>query len=240
MKATTITAQERQAKGFLVRLIDAVNTGQGESVNSVLRRALRGRRSERVEMVAFIEKMIEADDGLRIVAPTVSSLLRTSLASEELTNALAGTPTAGSDVDDELLTSDDVLRIARVRGEAEASILRQPMVESSALARALGSSSSNPREFARSARARGDVIGLPRPSGNAFPAFQVDRVRGEVWPIVVEINHLLGANEDPWGAASWWFTVDPTLETEPYHVVSDPTRADDLRRAARAALAAVE
>lgn len=240
MKAATLSADERRAKGFLARLVEAVNKGEAASVNSVLHHALGGRRREREEMVVLIEKMVEADPALRLVAPTVSSLLRTSIASEEVRNALAGTPTLVTDLEDERLTSDDVLRIARIRGEAEASILRQPMFESSVLARALGSSSSNPREFARVARARGDVIGLPRPKGHVFPVFQVDRARGEVWPIVVEINHLLGANEDPWGVASWWFTEDPILETEPYRLVSDPRRAEDLRRAARAALAAVE
>ncbi len=240
MKTGTVTASERQARNFLSRLIDAANRkGATDSPVDVTRTALRGRREERYGMVALIEQMVEADDSLRSVGPTVSSLLRTSLAAEELTKSLAGDGTMVDDVE-ELLTADDVLRIARVRGEAEAGILRHPMLDSSGLARALGSSSSNPREYASRVRARGDVVGLPRANGHVFPAFQVDVTRGRVWPIVVEINHRLDAKEDPWGVASWWLMSSPELGVEPYRLVSDPAREGDLRHAAALALAIVE
>jgi hypothetical protein len=138
-----------------------------------------------------------------------------------------------------MLTPDDVLRIAGVQGEAEASVLRHEMLDASALARLLGSTSANPREFVRSLRTRGEIVGLPRTGGYVFLAFQVNALRREVWPIVAELNRLLGARDDPWAVASWWFTRDSRLGTEPCELVTDSSRADDLRRAAARELAAV-
>jgi len=139
-----------------------------------------------------------------------------------------------------MLTPDDVPRIARVQGEAEASVLRHEMIEASALARLLGSTAANPRRFVRSLRTRGEVVGLPRTGGYLFPAFQVNARRREVWPIVAELNRLLGAKDDPWAVASWWFTRDSRLGAVPYELVTDPSRANDLRGAAARELAAVD
>lgn len=72
-----------------------------------------------------------------------------------------------------------------------------------------------------------------------FPAFQVNPSRREIWPVVAELNRRLGAADDPWVVASWWFTRDSRLGAEPHALVSDPARADDLRRAAARELAAI-
>lgn len=230
-------AHEERERGFVSRLAQAVSE-PSLPLTEAIRRLVGRRRADREQMISLIETLVESDDELRLVSGTVSSLLRSSLVAEDVRTALAGEP-AILDADEEMLTPDDVLRVARVQGEAEASVLRHEMLEASALARLLGSTSANPREFVRSLRTRGEVVGLPRTGGYVFPAFQVNASRREVWPIVAELNRLLGAKDDPWAVGSWWFTRDSRLSAEPYKLVTDPTRADDLRRAAGRELAAV-
>jgi hypothetical protein len=230
--------QEERERGFASRLAEAVSE-PSLPLGEAIRRLIGRRRANREEMVRLIEVLVESDDEFRLVSGTVSSLLRSTLAAENVRASLAG-EAAFVDVDEDVLTSDDVLSVARVQGEAEGSILRHAMVEASALARLLGSTSSNPREFARSVRSRGDVVALPRPSGYVFPVFQVHASRKEIWPIVAELNRLLGAVEDPWAVASWWFTRDSRLGAAPYTLVDEPGRADDLRLAAARELAPVD
>ena len=230
--------QEERERGFVNRLAEAVSE-PSLPVSEAIRRLIGHRRANREEMVRLIETLVESDDEFRLVSGTVSSLLRSSLAADDVRASLAG-EAAIVDLDEDVLTSDDVLRIARVQGEAEASVLRHEMVEASGLARLLGSTSRNPREFARSVRSRGEVVALPRPGGYVFPLFQVRTSRKEIWPIVAEVNRLLGAANDPWAVASWWFTRDSRLGAEPYALVDVPERAEDLRRAAARELAPVD
>ncbi|MCY7417300.1 MAG: hypothetical protein LH650_02170 [Chloroflexi bacterium] len=83
---------------------------------------------------------------------------------------------SADDVDD-AWTPDDVLRIARVRGQAEAAILSQLMFDAARAARAMGSRSSNVREYARQLRAKPGVLALPvDPSLGARPT---DLVAGD-------------------------------------------------------------
>lgn len=200
---------------------------------------LLGRRDETPDaLVAAIEKLVEADQVFESVAPTVNALLRASLVADPVADAFAGRPNIIDDAA-EWLSADDVLRIARVRGQAEAAILRQPMLRSSDLAAVLGSKATNPRDFARALRQRSDVVALPRQGGFLIPAFQVDRGRSEIWPIVVEINRLLGASDDPWAVASWWCSPDPHLGQPPAELVAEADRADELRMAARRELAPI-
>jgi hypothetical protein len=189
-------------------------------------------------LVDAIEELIGADTAFESVAPTVNALLRASLVADSVTHELAG-PANIIDSEDEWLSADDVLRVARVRGQAEAAVLRHPMLRSSALASLLGSSAANPREFARALRQGSEVVALPRRGRYLVPAFQIDRGRRELWPIVVEVNRLLGAADDPWAVASWWFTPDPHLGQPPAELVSDSARANDVRVAARRELAPV-
>ncbi|MGW7239427.1 hypothetical protein [Streptomyces sp. NPDC054804] len=65
------------------------------------------------------------------------------------------------------------------------------------------------------------------------PAFQLDPVTGTPYPVVVEINRMLSADEDPWGAADWWLGSNVWLNAAPARLLG--TGADDvLRSAARA------
>lgn len=228
---------EEGERAFFGRLAEKVNE-QSLPLSEAVRQLVAGRPADRERMVKLIETLVEADEELRLVYGTVSSLLRSSLAAESVRTALAGVP-AVVEAGEDLLTPDDVLRSARVQGEAEASVLRHDMLEATALARLLGSTSANPREFVRSLRTKGGIVGLQRRGGYVFPAFQVNGSRREIWPVVAELNHTLGAKDDPWAVASWWFTRDSRLKAAPYALVSDPDRSEDLRRAAERELAAV-
>lgn len=47
-----------------------------------------------------------------------------------------------------------------------------------------------------------------------LPQFQF--ARGALaWPVVLEVNALLGAGRDPWGVADWWLSPNAWLGTEP-------------------------
>lgn len=65
------------------------------------------------------------------------------------------------------------------------------------------------------------------------PAFQLDPVSKAPYPVVVEINRMLSADEDPWGAADWWLGSNVWLDAAPARLLG--TGADDaLLSAARA------
>ena len=65
------------------------------------------------------------------------------------------------------------------------------------------------------------------------PSFQLDRESGTPYPVVTEINRLLSADEDPWGAADWWLGSNVWLDAAPATLLG--TGADGaLLAAARA------
>ncbi|MHA5049317.1 hypothetical protein [Streptomyces sp. SD15] len=47
------------------------------------------------------------------------------------------------------------------------------------------------------------------------PAFQLDPESGTPYEVVVEINRLLSADVDPWGAADWWLGSNVWLDAAP-------------------------
>lgn len=76
------------------------------------------------------------------------------------------------------------------------------------------------------------LIRLPRPDGSSqLPAFQFGP-SGAPWPVVREINELLDAAGDPWGAACWWADPHERLDAAPADLLG---RGDDdlLRLAAK-------
>ena len=180
----------------------------------------------------YIGDLLTSDPDLAPTAPAVESFVRTAVAATALVETLTGDPIVHDDPD-ELFTSDDLLRIARVRGEVRRAIFSQPVLSSSGVARALGAPPTN-REAARSLRARGDVIGFPHRGGFVYPAFQFDSAGRRVWPAVVRVNRLLDACHDPWGVAGWWLTPDRILDAEPFRLASNPDREVDLVAAAEA------
>ncbi|MGG2461485.1 hypothetical protein ACO0M4_16955 [Streptomyces sp. RGM 3693] len=63
-----------------------------------------------------------------------------------------------------------------------------------------------------------------------IPTFQFDPGSGAPYPVVIEINRLLSAEEDPWGAADWWLGSNVWLDAPPARLLG--TGADDALRSA--------
>jgi hypothetical protein len=142
-------------------------------------------------------------------APDVIAALRAATVAQDVTRALAGEP-------QHILRADDVLREARILGEAQNWISKERMLDAEAVGALLGSQSeTNRRQYANAQRQRGDLLGLPRLNTYLYPAFQFDIARRCVRETAVRVNRLLGANEDPWGVASWWTTPSERLGSRP-------------------------
>jgi hypothetical protein len=125
-----------------------------------------------------------------------------------------------------------------IRADARHAVLSQPMLTAEAVARALGSSSVNPRQYANTRRRRSELLGLPVKNRFLFPAFQLDLERCCVYPVVCEVNGLLGASEDPWGVASWWFSPNGWLQSDrPADHVHDEESTLRVLQAAQAVVA---
>ncbi|TDD82639.1 hypothetical protein [Actinomadura rubrisoli] len=83
------------------------------------------------------------------------------------------------------------------------------------------------------------LIRLPGPAGEQrLPAFQFDET-GAPRPVVLRINALLGADLDPWGAASWWLDRDARLNEAPSRLIGN-VPDDDLVAVAMAVVEAGE
>lgn len=60
-----------------------------------------------------------------------------------------------------------------------------------------------------------ELIRLRRRDGTErLPAFQFDGT-GRPRPVVITVNRMLGAAEDPWGVADWWLGPNPWLAAAP-------------------------
>ncbi|MBP3081238.1 hypothetical protein OHB02_01645 [Streptomyces albidoflavus] len=69
--------------------------------------------------------------------------------------------------------------------------------------------------FGAEAPARG-LIRLPDPvGGDRYPQFQFREDGGSPHEVVLEINRLLLADLDPWGAAAWWLSGNTWLGGTP-------------------------
>jgi len=129
-----------------------------------------------------------------------------ALTAEVEVERLAGEP---KDVRGE---SDRLLRDQRIKAEAHAVVLDQDFLDSSAVGVALGASGVNKREAASDLRRSGALLGVPVRNKYLYPSFQIDEARARVHPVVVEVNRLLAAKDDPWGVASWWISGHPRLD----------------------------
>lgn len=235
------TTRELQTRHQTLRETFAELARQPESESIVTRlreRLVSAPSDERAFTVRFLERIIAAYDPTDLVAPTVVALLRTGLAANEVTDALAGEPALAPDPD-ELVRQSDVLAMARVRGQAHGQVLAEPMYDAEAVAKVLGSSAINAREFARQVRRRPGVLALKVGNRYVFPAFQFDASERRIRPIAAKINALLRAYEEPWATASFWFAPDPYLKARPADLIADPERAADIALAAERDLAPV-
>jgi hypothetical protein len=65
------------------------------------------------------------------------------------------------------------------------------------------------------------LIRIRRPDGRVtLPKFQFTRA-GDPNPLVLRINRLLGADDDPWGVADWWLCPNAWLAATPAHVIGE-------------------
>lgn len=125
----------------------------------------------------------------------------------------------------------------RIESEARAAILGQPMFDAHEVADALGSKGTNRRDMASTLRRTGALVGLSHGGKVWYPSFQFDVRRGQVRPVVREVNESLDAAADPWGVASWWAT--PAGRRRDRRSPADLAVAgedDDVRGLARALL----
>lgn len=80
------------------------------------------------------------------------------------------------------------------------------------------------------------VIQLPSPDGPQIPAFQFDDA-GALRDVVGDINAFLGSQDDPWGVADWWLSVNSRLGIRPVDLIDgNESDRERLRSAARAVL----
>jgi hypothetical protein len=69
---------------------------------------------------------------------------------------------------------------------------------------------------------RQSLIGLADESGRVrYPAFQFDPT-GRPIEVVVRINSLLGADDDPWGVVDWWLAPNIWLGAAPVDLLDEP------------------
>jgi hypothetical protein len=153
------------------------------------------------------------------------------LKAEHAVEAMAGGPAA---------VIGEVSRENLVRAGARRRVLDEPMLEAESVARFLGSRSVNRGQYASQRRRRGELLGIPVANRYLFPAFQIDEENWRIRPVVSDVNRLLDAAEDPWGAASWWFSPNSRLGgARPADVAVDESRQNEVRLAANSLLAPI-
>ncbi len=107
---------------------------------------------------------------------------------------------------------------SRHRAEAMEAILRGEMFSEEEAETALGAGTQ--AEFEEH-RHRSQLIGLPSQDGYRYPKFQFDLQQGDIYEVVGEVNELLGASRDPWGAASWWLYPNEFVGDCPANLLAD-------------------
>ncbi|MFF3013365.1 hypothetical protein [Streptomyces sp. NPDC057939] len=67
-----------------------------------------------------------------------------------------------------------------------------------------------------------EVIRLPDPvRGDRYPEFQFAGGEGGAYGVVLEVNRLLLADVDPWGAADWWLSGNVQLGGAPASLLGE-------------------
>lgn len=129
------------------------------------------------------------------------------------------------------LESDRIAHLT-IRSAAHRAVLDQPLLESSAVAEALGRGGTNSREAASKLRQDGRLLGIRQGNRYLFPAFQLDFVHRQVEPVVAQVNQILDAAGDPWGVASWWVTQSVRLDGRaPQDLIGGPDESHLLELA---------
>lgn len=215
--------REQLSRADYLRLVDSVETLSAHSGDDEFARALA---VDLCEFLAFrlpsgspVRAAIVEDDAHRFAdpRPTVApgdwpaaiAELRWHATSEPLR------PTA------EPATSGWPPTPEQVASEAAAWVLAEPALS----AAEVSSMAQDPDDIG--------LIRLDRADGEVrLPAFQFGP-DGTPVPIVLAINMLLHADDDPWGVADWWLGQNSWLNAVPTDLIGDG-HDDQLLRAARA------
>lgn len=158
----------------------------------------------------------------------VAVFLRTILTEEDQVSELAGEPQNVLDV-------VSVMTDIALQSQARSAVLAVPMLDSQGVARAMGVQGKNLREAASELRRNGAVVGVRYGQRYLYPAFQFDLADGRPWPVVVDVNRLLGAAGDAWAVASWWVSESPRLQWRRPMDLVGTREQDDLVMLAEAA-----
>lgn len=128
---------------------------------------------------------------------------------------------------------DDELRRTLIRSATHRVVLAETLLDSGAVAEALGRAGQNSREAASTLRRAGRLLGVPHRSRYLYPAFQFDLAARRLWPVVARVNQELGAVDDPWGVASWWVSSHARLRGRtPKDLLGTPDERDLVELAA--------
>jgi len=182
---------------------------------------------ERARLHAAVVALGDAEDATRRadLAGAIAALLIRALPADDPIVAI-GPRTAPPSEDISLAAAARALRLLTVHDEpwmAERRILSTEWHRTSTL-RGLGIDPDVP-----------ELIRLERPDGSqAVPMFQFDP-HGRPVDIVLRVNQVLGAYDDPWGVADWWLSANPWLHGSPVDLLGEPGQ-DRLMAAAFAAV----
>lgn len=109
-------------------------------------------------------------------------------------------------------------RAAATQDKARAAVLAHEMLDRAALVSRLRASTATNRAatfLIKERKAKGALIELRDRNRAVYPAFQIDPAKGVLYPEVEEVNSILGAAKDPWGAAAWWLFPHGRLGAAP-------------------------
>lgn len=119
-----------------------------------------------------------------------------------------------------VLLNDGHRMVGPVLGPVRERLLAEPALDAETVLRRGGDAFSP------------DLIRLPGPGGRPrLPSFQFSE-DALPWLVVLEVNALLAAGRDPWGAADWWLSANSWLGTSPARLLGtgDDRRLADTAR----------
>lgn len=169
---------------LLTRLRALADTPSGDA-----RAARRAFQAVRLALVPlpFDHPVREALDSVRLVATApVGDLV--ALRTRDLLDRLTTAPAPPPDT-------------AAVIAAVEHRLLRAPALSAAEI-----------RTRYRGAAPPPELIRLTDPElGDRYPEFQFEPGGGAPYDVVLEVNRVLLADADPWGAADWWLSDNPWL-----------------------------
>ncbi|MFC7449912.1 hypothetical protein [Rhodococcus daqingensis] len=174
------------------------------------------------DLIELIRSELASRPTLSLVAGRVSHLL------------LAG-QVDGDDPILDLIDPGNVLDEKTVMRDAVEYILSFPHLSAGEVAVKYRKTWANPSDALR--KRAGQIIGLKQGRRYRYPEFQFS-LPEDATELVRRSNVALGAEDDPWGVASWWLSPNPAAAGRPSPV--DLLEAGDLEQVAALVRAEVE